>query len=167
MKPRQTCNSVAAIKHNGVIYNTPEELCAVWQCYYDSLLNEQPSEAERYDAIHQEDMQKEADLLNRTFNNLDDATGTLSGLFTVNEIANVCKGLPRNKAAGYDSIAYECAKFGGHKLYEMLAYLFNNIVHHMYIPTSMKHSIIIPLYKGKQKPKSSLNSYRGVSLTPL
>ncbi len=35
----------------------------------------------------------------------------------------------------------------------------------MYIPDTLKLSIIIPLHKGKQKPKSDINSYRGVSLT--
>ena len=86
--------------------------------------------------------------------------------FSINEIANTCKGLPNNKAPGYDQISYECVKYGGYKLYEHLTDLYNNIIKFTHVPQVLKHSVIIPLYKGKHKPRNLVGSYRGVSLTP-
>ena len=166
VKPKQASNSTASINVDGTIYNNPDDLCDMWKHYYQQLLNEQPSEKERYDEQHGLAMRNDVEHLNSIFNNTDDATGTLIGDFTVNEIAIVCKGLPNNKASGYDTITYECVKYGGYELFKKLSYLFNNIVHFMYIPSALKHIIIIPLYKGKQKPKNSVNSYRGISLSP-
>jgi len=97
----------------------------------------------------------------------DDVTATLTEKLTVNEVANICKNLPNNKEPGYDSITYECVKHGGNALYECLTHLFNHIIELMYIPAALKHSIIIPLHKGKQKPRNLISSYRGVSLTPI
>lgn len=165
VKPKYSSSSYS-IKHNDMIYSSPDELCKLWEQYYTTLLNEQPSEAAGYDTEHQEFIRREIEHLNSTYNKTDDVTNTLNQDFTVNEVANLCKSLPNNKAAGHDAITYECVKHGGHQLYEALAYLFNHIVQFMHIPASLKHSIIIPLYKGKQKPRTALNSYRGVSLTP-
>lgn len=129
------------------------------------LLNEQPAEAARYDSEHQEQVRKKVEHLNGTLNLIDDATGTLTDKFTVNEVATICKKLQNNKAAGYDCITYESLKYGGYELYTKLTYLYNNIIQYMHIPAALKHSMIIPIYKGKQKPRTSVNSYRGVSLT--
>jgi len=167
VKPRRVASSVAAINHNGKMYNSPEDLCHMWKHHYVELLNEQPTEAARYDAKHQETVQREFEHIKRSSNMVNDDTDTLCGDFTVNEIAAVCKTFPNNKAAGYDYISYECMKYGGNKMYTSLALLFNKIVSHMYIPRAFKHSVIIPLYKGKHKPKNVVGSYRGVSLSPI
>ena len=97
----------------------------------------------------------------------DDPTGTLTSAFTVIEVASVCKTLKNNKAPGCDGISNECIKYGGHKLYVILSYIFNNIIRLGYVPPGFKHSIIVPLYKGKKKPMTEMTSYRGVSLTPV
>jgi len=166
LRPRRDPTTGVAIKHNGVLHTTTEELCQLWKRHYYELLNEQPSEAALYDADHMEQLQNEVDNIKTVSNETDDPTGTLSEPFTVNEIANICKCLPNNKAPGYDSITYECVKYGGYKLYEWLTFLFNNIVQATYIPQPLKHSVIITLHKGKRKPKNEVTSYRGVSLTP-
>ena len=149
VKPKDG-GSTYTIKHNDIIYSSPDELGKLWKQYYTTLLNEQPSEASRYDNEHQEYIRREIEHLNRTNNITDDVTNTLTHDFTVNEVANLCKRLPNNKAAGHDSITYECLKYGGHQLYEALAYLYNHIVQFMHVPSSLKHSIIIPLYKQEQ-----------------
>jgi len=96
-----------------------------------------------------------------------DNTGVLSTKITVNEVANACKSMPNNKSAGFDSISYESLKHGGHLLYQRLSDLYNAIITFAYVPTSMKHSVIIPLYKGKKKPRDHVDSYRGISLSQV
>ncbi len=165
-KPKVYSESTSPICHNGTLYNSPGDLCTLWKHYYTNLLNETPEESARYDNDQFQQLRNDIDLLNERFGKVTDSTGTLSEDFTINEIASVCKGLLKNKAPGYDLISNECLKHGGHTLYETLQHLFNSIVHLGYIPVALKHSIIVPIYKGKNKPKTSMNSYRGVSLTP-
>ena len=82
------------------------------------------------------------------------------------EVISVIKGLKRNKAPGHDSIQNEHIIHGDRKLAIALTQLFNRILQTENSPDSWRHSIIIPLYKGKGKNKSDPNSYMPVSLTP-
>jgi len=150
---------------DNILVTSPTELCKVWERYYTDLLNEQSAEAERYDSVHADYLRNKIEQLKGTCSHTNDVTGTLSQSISVNEIATVCKQLKTNKAAGHDGIPNEALKLGGHQLFVLLTYLFNNIIRLGYIPGTFKHSIIIPLYKGKHKPRTLLNSYRGVSLT--
>ena len=143
-----------------------DELCFLLERYYTELLNEQPSEATRYDSTHYQHVKDTVEHHTSTFNTSRDITGTLVSDFTINEVAKICQRLPNNKALEYDGISNECLKHGGYMLFETLTVLFNDIVRTGCIPPSLKHSVIIPLYKGKNRPKNSMNSYRGASLTP-
>ena len=75
--------------------------------------------------------------------------------------------MPNHKSPGIDYISYESLKYGGHVLFEYLAQLYNAMLKHIHIPVALKHSLIIPIYKGKRKPKDNLTSYRGISLSPI
>ncbi len=94
--------------------------------------------------------------MRNSFNTSDDVTETLSSPFTINEIASVCTRLA-NKSPGYDRICNESLKNGGHALFETLCYIFNAMISYDYIPPALKHSIIVPIFKGTQKPKTALN----------
>ena len=74
--------------------------------------------------------------------------------------------LPNGKACGIDGISYEHLKYGGKVLVRHLCNLFNLIFEQCITPIAWKDSIIIPLYKGGNKLKSDINSYRGISLIP-
>ena len=82
------------------------------------------------------------------------------------EVLSVIKSLKRNKALGHDMIQNEHIIYGGRKLAIALTELFNRILQTESIPDSWKHSIIVPLYKGKGKDKKDPKKYRPVSLTP-
>ena len=58
-------------------------------------------------------------------------------------------------------------KHGGNELYRRLSILYNAIVKYVHIPTCMKYNIIMPIHKGKNKPKDDPNSYRGISLASI
>jgi hypothetical protein len=136
--------------------------------HYNNLLNENASTAvSDYDDKFKQFIQKEIINLEQTLSKSDDPVGILLEPFTTNEVANLCRCMPNHKSSGIDSLTYESLKYGGYKLYESLAKLFNAIKDFIHIPAPLKHSIIIPVHKGKKKPKDSVKSYRGISLSPV
>jgi endonuclease/exonuclease/phosphatase family metal-dependent hydrolase len=158
--------SVHCISHNGKLHSTPKELRDFWQSHFTGLLNEQPNDSASFDNCFKHDIEtKVANMIN-TFSKHTDNTGVLNTEFAVDEVAKVCWSLPNGKAPGLDMIPYEGLKLGTESLYIVLTRLYNAITRHVYVPVVLKHSIIIPLHKGKRKPKNKPDSYRGVSLTP-
>ena len=96
-----------------------------------------------------------------------DNTGILDKQISESEVDIVCKSMSNRKAPGYDGISYESLKLGSINLYKHLCTLYNAIIYNVHVPNSLKTSVIIPIYKGKKKPKDDPSSYRGVSLTPV
>ncbi len=86
---------------------------------------------------------------------------------TEKEVQVACRSLRNGKAPGYDLVTYEHIKYGSSMLYFHLARLFSGILSTCYVPHSFKVGVIIPLHKGKNKPKNNLRSYRGVTLMPV
>ena len=84
----------------------------------------------------------------------------------MSEVHSAIKNLKRNKAPGHDMIQNEHIIYGGQELVISMTESFNCILRTEIVPDSWKHSIIVPLYKGKGKDKTDPNSYRPVSLTP-
>jgi hypothetical protein len=156
-----------AIKVDGKVYASPRELREMWRDHYDKLLNEQVSEAPQFDEDFKTHIHNEITALMCSFSTSDDSTGILHAPFTVNEVADVCKGMPNHKSPGADNVSYESIKYGGFEILHHLTVLYNAIVNHIHVPESLKHSIIIPIHKGKKKSKDVLNSYRGISLSPI
>jgi hypothetical protein len=64
-------------------------------------------------------------------------------------------------------LMYENFKHGSQLLFDKLGTLFNAIIKYAKIPQLFKLGLLIPLYKGKRKPKSQKGSYRGVTLMPV
>ena len=142
-----------AIIHNDVVYTSPVDLADLWAQHYQKLLNEQPHEAEEFDKEFENQVSSEIECLQAVFSCTKDDSGISTDTVTVNEVANVCKGLKNCKAPGHDSLTYECLKYGGHLLYKVLTYLYNSMLQHIHIPSSLKHNVIISVYKGKKKTK--------------
>jgi len=136
----------------------------LWSEHYSNLLNETASNSNDVDHEFGDYVENEVTQMDSTFLKDHDNTGTLSNPITVNEVAGVCMSMPNKKSAGMDNISYESLKYGGHVLFQKLSELYNSIITFSYIPAGMKHSIIIPIYKGKKKPRNNMNSYRGISL---
>jgi len=163
---KNSSSNLHAICHDGTIYSSPSELRDIWSKHYNTLLNEQASEADDYDNNFRTHITDYINNLKDTMSSLHDHTGVIQSLISVSEVANVCKSLPKRKAAGIDNIAYEGLKYGGFALFEKLSHLFNAIIRHVHVPGALKYNIIIPVHKGKRKPKDELGSYRGISLSP-
>ena len=158
--------SVHSINHEDNIYSSPDELRIFWRNHFSSLLNEH-TQSSMYDDDHMNFITSEVDTMMNNFSKDDDNTGVLLDEFSVSEISKICKAMPNGKAPGYDLISYESMKHGGNELYRHLSILYNAIVKYVHIPTCMKYNIIVPIHKGKKKPKDDPNSYRGISLAPI
>ncbi len=155
-----------AITFNGHNYASPDELRTLWTDHYIKLLNESPGDGD-FDGSFKQYVEREVANMQLTFMKDHDDLGILSQAITTNEVASVCLSMPNNKASGEDNISYESLKYGGHQLYQTLCELFNAIITYTYIPAAMKHCVIVPLHKGKKKPRDDINSYRGISLNQV
>jgi exonuclease III len=156
-----------AITYDGSVYSSPDELRSLWAKHYSNLLNEQPIADSQFDECFRDHIECEVTNMINTYHTNNDNTGVLIPIITINEVATICKSMPNHKSPGHDNVCYESLKYGGYLLFERLALMYNAIIKFIHVPKDMKHSIIIPLYKGKKKPRDDINSYRGISLSSI
>ena len=83
---------------------------------------------------------------------------------TTEEISGVIKLLKKGKACGPDNILPEHIIYGGDYLVIWLKKVFNEIIQLERIPSSLKDTIIVPIYKGKGKDPLLA---RGISLSSV
>ena len=159
-----------SIKHNGTVYATPHQLRGLWTEHFANLLNENINE---YDCYNNEHKTRVDATINDILHNIDigsyDRThdSVMTEPVTPYEIQEASHCLKNGKAPGFDLITYEHIKYGSDMLYVYLAKLFTLMLTECYIPRCFKVGVIIPLHKGKNKPKNLLKSYRGVTLMPV
>ena len=77
--------------------------------------------------------------------------------FPILEVQKTCQSMPNGMACGHDGLSYESLRHGTTTLYKHLTFLFNSMVKHAYMPPDLKTSVVIPLHKGKGKPKDEVN----------
>ena len=80
------------------------------------------------------------------------------------EVLDIIKQLKRRKAAGYDKIQHEHLLHGGSVVVKNLTALFNKIIRVGRIPNDWKFGLLVPIFKGGTKKKTTPDSYRQVSL---
>ena len=85
-------------------------------------------------------------------------------LITFNEIKELVKRLPDNKATGADSIPAEVFKYAPDRLLVLLSIFLCACFCHHYIPEIIMKVIIIPLLKSKLKDPSSSDNYRPIAI---
>lgn len=89
---------------------------------------------------------------------------TLNSLLTSpQEIKNVIKTLPNNKAPGPDKLTNILLKNIPRRALVQLTYIFNAILRLQHFPTSWKIAEVVPILK-TGKPAQNPNSYRPISL---
>lgn len=76
-------------------------------------------------------------------------------------------GLKRKKAAGLDGITNEHIIFGGQQLMVHLSLLFNAMLNHSFVPSAFTTGLIVPLLKNKHGDATSLDMYRGITLSAV
>ena len=82
------------------------------------------------------------------------------------KLERLYKQLKRRKAGSHDNIQNEHLIFGGDKYVKCVTTLFNIIIKQGSIQNDWENGIIVPIYKGNDKPKTLPDSYRPISLLP-
>ena len=85
----------------------------------------------------------------------------------IEEIERALKLLKQNKSGGLDGLKAEHFKYGGEHLKLWLKKIFNRILALEDTPQCMKDGLIIPVYKRQGKNPLLLNSYRGITMSPI
>ena len=132
----------------------------LFQLYFSDLYSE--SNCDSFDAENKR-------LVEEAYNDICDSVkncnGTLpGGSITEHEFECIIKTLKRRKACGHDKIQYEHIIYGGIIATKCLVKLFNMMVYNGRIPKDWKLGLLVPLYKGNGKVKTSPDSYRPISL---
>jgi len=76
------------------------------------------------------------------------------------------KQLKLHKAAGHDNIFNEHIIYAGPQLAVHLSLLFTAMLRHSYVPSDFHYGIVKPILKNKHGDQTSLDMYRGITLTP-
>ncbi|MEW8545051.1 MAG: reverse transcriptase family protein, partial [Candidatus Thiodiazotropha sp.] len=85
----------------------------------------------------------------------------------IHELNTILSKLKRRKAPGWDLIQNEHILLGGTTLRTVLLKLYNAILELEIVPKSWKKGLIIPIFKGQGKSRSSVENYRPVTLLPV
>lgn len=163
-KSKKSNSTTSKLSFNGKDATTDESVCELWGEYFCELYTE--TECVECNKGFSDFVNSKV----RTYidNNNDEENSSVSDLelhITTDEISEQLNTLKCNKAPGPDGIQNEHLKFGGNQTVKYLKTLFNSILVTEYIPSNFRHGMIVPLYKGKNKDKTSPNSYRAVTLT--
>ena len=88
-------------------------------------------------------------------------------LFTVDEVFDALKNLDASKSPGPDEILPIFLKSCCNELAPVLCGLFNFFIQKGQVPKAWKEANVVPVYKGGDKPKDDVGSYRPDSLTSI
>ena len=112
---------------------------------------------EKFDNSHLDYVKSTLPVLERNM-----SEGPLDYEISVTEISRALKKLKNGKSSGPDGISNEMIKHGGHKLHEILHWLYNKILEEGHYPKAWRSSIITPIYKSLDPNNPS--NYRGVAV---
>ena len=87
--------------------------------------------------------------------------------FTVDEVFQALKSLDTSKSPGPDNILPIFLKTCRNELASVFCDLFNLFIQKGQVPKAWKEANVVPVYKGGNKPKDDVKSYRPVSLTSI
>ena len=159
---KQTPSSTKLVYDNNEAKSN-SDICKLWGIYFEDLYTGKDDEA--FDKCFHKEISKN---LSCYFNEKTNQNiHTLEKTITENEINNQIKTLKIGKSPGQDCISNEHLIYGGKQVINKLKFIYNLILKHEYLPSSLRHGIIIPLYKGNNKDKSNPSSYCAVTLTSV
>ena len=146
---RKTKTFCDTLNVDDTCYESPEDVSSGFCKFYENILNAPPSFTSDEDELFYHDIESQT----RALNNANASScPVLEQPITVSEVHSaIKKNLKRNKAPGHDMIQNEHII----RLYMVarnsisMTELFNCILRTEVVPNSWKHSIIVPLYKGK------------------
>ena len=153
-KPRTTRISPEIRNEEGITHTDPNGVTEAFASFYKRLYL--PLEDTYFDTDFKKEIEDSFKLLT---DECEADHGYLPGdKIILTEITTTITSLKRRKAPGDDSITNEHLIHGGKQLKTGLLKLFNAIVNCCYGYDYWKRGLIVPLYKGRNKPKDSCKS---------
>lgn len=149
------------IQYNGNVHRTPETVCDAFAEYFQELYKSgdaNDNDIDTSESVNNSYNDYKLSCENFEYAHLPD------GPIDEEEIVTVIKQLKRRKACGSDMIQNEHIIYGGPKVVQCLKIMFSLIIEKMKIPNEWRNGLIVPIFKGGTKIKSSPDSYRPVCL---
>lgn len=152
----QTFNIIRHIEHNNQTLNNSNDIANLFADSYSQQSN---------DDNFNDSFKHNKNIVNKTINyELNSTTKLLEEDITLFEFQSTLHSL-KGKTPGFDKISYPILKHLPPNTSQHLIRLFNSILNTGVIPQQWKTSTIIPILK-PNKDKTSVNSYRPISLIP-
>lgn len=161
-RPRNT-RFYQEIEIDGRLVDNPDEIASCFAEYFEQIYN--PTKSKMFDSEFYKTIENSY-LFIQENSRLQTLSKLPGGEVTATEISKAIKDLKRRKAPGLDCIQNEHLIFGGPRLFACMSHLFNAVINIGRIPSIWKTDLIIPIYKGNNKTKSSHDSYRPIALLP-
>ena len=155
---RKSCCS--CLKIDDDLVSDPTELVTAWINYFSKLVKPQVTE--------NPDLQLLKDSVDSLHaSSLGNKEPFLDIPFSAEEIENVIRRMKLRKSAGPNQLVAVHLRFGGSSLQMWLRNIFNAIIEIEQIPDVLNVGAIVPIYKGKGKDPTSVDSYRGITVNSV
>ena len=157
-KPRTKCSGLTL---DNVKYETSASISSAFSKYFEKLFDFDVNA--EYDSDFRMSVEQE---LTNIKSGLAGPSIQTDTIITDSDVREAIKSLKYRKAPGWDNITNEHIIYGGSLLVSTLATIFTVVLSSGYIPTAWKRGVIIPLYKGNNKPRTNPDNYRAITLLP-
>ncbi|CAG2250536.1 unnamed protein product [Mytilus edulis] len=145
------------IKHNNIVHTSPESICNAFANYFEDLYT--PADTSTFDDPTLNEINKAYREIKRVCK-ADEDLYLPGGIISCDDVSSAIKQLKRRKACGNDMIQNEHLIYGGPKVAECLSIFLNIVIEKQQVPSYWQKGLVVPLFKGGDKPKMSPNSYR-------
>ena len=125
-----------------------DKISEMWGEHYNKLLNSSKDNSSREFVV----------------NSVSNISSDVKVKYSVSDIMESVNCLKTGKK-GADNLNAEHLKFADDSLYVILTMLFNSMIVHNFIPSSMLDTVIVPLIKDKNGDVQDVDNYRPLALT--
>ncbi|CAG2255097.1 unnamed protein product [Mytilus edulis] len=148
------------IVYENKVYSSPESVANCFAEYFHELY--QPKDSDNFDNEFKCSIES-------VYKDIIKTCGVEGGylpggLITEQEVSKLIGQLKYRKAAGHDRVQNEHLRHGGRPVVKCITVLCNLIVRLGRIPKNWKLGLLVPIFKGGNKCKTSPDNYRPVSL---
>ena len=151
--PKTTCTKLIV---DGQSITDTHSILSSFKSFYESLIQSNLQSTEKDTVLS--DM-------------YDSSLGTnellLDTEISLEEIEHALKLLKPRKSGGPDGLSPEHVMYGGDVLKLWLKKIYNRIIELEDLPSCLKAGLVIPVYKRQGKDPLKVNSYRGITLSPV
>ena len=143
LKGQRSSSQMTAFQIDGAMCNDKDKIRDMWADHFEFIGT--PAQSDSYDSNF---FNRVTGCVKEIFEIcISDINGVLSATLSYDEVASVCANLPLDKSG--ISLSYEHIRFGGLSLWKVLHKLFTKFFADMGVPTLLKTTLILPLFKGK------------------